>query len=585
MKNVILLLTILISSCLMGQINVTIIPNPPSDLSAWEDGMSPVTVTVNNSGPEFEARFYGEIKKDGELKAKTNSATPILTIERGMNTFMVEDVVPYEAVELIGVNTKRIARTGKLPAGSYMLCIGLRSSTGQPSQGFSDKCVPFFLTSFQPPIAISPVDGMQLQGNQRPTFNWTPVTPAPKGFRVNYNLKVYEVLKGQNAIQAIRSNRPIIDEETNGVTQYWPVEWDLPEEGGDYVWQVQALDQDGNPFGEQMGLSEPQVFKLGPAGGGGNKIADGQEWTQCAAFTCSIKGVSLAIYVPWDASTTGSTTYKVVAYTVNIKYYATADQVLNEFGTTGAPEVDDWIGYIPSGYATTYCDKNGFPIVDQVVYEVTKPNPNNYNGNTNELHASGVCFDYDSYTNLANHYNLYNNSYLDVPTSCSEGCLQGGSNPNGGGTGTGGPTNAANQEIDDITLDPIDEDGGVKPGGGLNGYEPAPAVIVDPTDIIFVHGDGDNFKPYINKGEIPRAKDFCFCWDGSYCEGQPNCNCCPKREVKTVVNTKANVCDCPVKEGSTRSVLTGVDCKTACKSFKKYSKVKDIRSGQSSGKR
>ncbi|MGB0167517.1 MAG: hypothetical protein ACPF8V_11750, partial [Luteibaculum sp.] len=336
MKNLFLSICIFLGFAVQAQINVSIVPNPNPKLDEWEAGVSPVTVSVVNSGPEFEAKFFTSISLNGNMKAKTNFSTPLVTIARGTNTFRVEDVIPYSAVELFGVDQNKIARTGQLPAGNYELCVGLRDENGAPLSSFPDRCVPFFITSFQPPIAIMPIDGMQIMGNQRPTFNWTPLTPSPQGFRVDYRLRVYEVLQGQNAIQAVRGNRPIIDELTNGVTQFWPVEWELPEQGGFYVWQVQSLDEDGNGFGENNGFSEPQKFQIAPPGGGGQKIADGQEWTQCASFTCSIKGVNLAMYVPWDATTTGSTTYKIVAYSVNIKYYATADQVLNEFGTTGA---------------------------------------------------------------------------------------------------------------------------------------------------------------------------------------------------------------------------------------------------------
>lgn len=582
MKNVLLITSCLFLSCICyGQITVQVMQNPNPNLSTWENRQNVVTVTVNNRAGASEVRFSTQLKIDGKITAFTNiDQMPLVTLERGLNRFTIDEVMPYRAVEIAEVNTRNVARTGQLPAGNYEMCVSMVDQQNQPVKGFQEACSVFLLTQIQVPILINPTAGTILQKNVRPTFSWTPATPVSPGTRVTYKLQVFEVLEGQGIMQALQGNRPIILEEIEGLTQFWPTEWDIPESNNPFVWTVQALDENGNALGENNGLASPQSFRIDNNAGGGQKIADGEPWVQCLGHVCSIKGVKLEIHVPFDAVTTGSTTYKVLSYSISIKYYATASQVLAEFGSTGASEVDDWIGYVSASSGIKYCDKNGYPIVDQVVYEIHKTNPNNYNGNTNELHASGACLNYGTYTSLAIHYNSYNNSYLDVPTSCVEGCV-GGGGVDGGDPGSGSNgTNAAGQTIDDITLDPIDGDGGISPGGGgLIGHDAADSEL-DMPDIIWVDMGDDVFKPYHGgKGNLSK-KDFCFCADGTYCEGKANCDCCPtKKENNDVKKARpANNCKCEV--GNKKfMVVSEKDCITACASFKKD------HSGRASGRR
>ena len=484
MKKIGLILTLaLLSSGIFSQITVNVSPNPNPDLSAWADRQETVTVTVNNPGQPVTVKFNSQLKLNGQVKARTKFAQmPSVYLDRGINVFSAEDIVPYNAVELFDVNKRAIARTGQLPGGNYQLCISLVDEKNQPVNRFPERCANFLISQIQPPILILPTDNQHLNSD-RPVFNWTPISPIPNGVRISYRLMVFEILKGQNPIQATKSNQPVLDITVAGVSSPWPPEWDLPSANRQYVWTVQAVDDNDKPIGENNGLATPQTF-ITPDNQ--QKIGDSEPWSQCATYVCFSKGIKVVLFVPSDAMTTGSTSYKVSAYSIPIKYYATASQVIAEFGSTGASEVDDWIGYISSSNSAKYCDKNGFPIVNQVVYEVTKTNPINYNGYTNVLHASGACFDYNNFTALANHYNSYNNSFLDVPNTCTDGCLEGGSNPDTPFGGSGA-TNAANETIDDITLDPT---GGSSSGGGVTPTTGKPGKLDNNNQNKAANGDG-----------------------------------------------------------------------------------------------
>ena len=303
MKKIGLILTLaLLSSGIFSQITVNVSPNPNPDLSAWADRQETVTVTVNNPGQPVTVKFNSQLKLNGQVKARTKFAQmPSVYLDRGINVFSAEDIVPYNAVELFDVNKRAIARTGQLPGGNYQLCISLVDEKNQPVNRFPERCANFLISQIQPPILILPTDNQHLNSD-RPVFNWTPISPIPNGVRISYRLMVFEILKGQNPIQATKSNQPVLDITVAGVSSPWPPEWDLPSANRQYVWTVQAVDDNDKPIGENNGLATPQTF-ITPDNQ--QKIGDSEPWSQCATYVCFSKGIKVALFVPSDAMTTG----------------------------------------------------------------------------------------------------------------------------------------------------------------------------------------------------------------------------------------------------------------------------------------
>ncbi len=87
---------------------------------------------------------------------------------------------------------------------------------------------------------------------ENPTFQWWPVIPSPNLYR----LQVYKGKEEQDATQAYLTNKPILARDYISTGAPWPANVAMPE--GNYVWGVQALDANGNPFGEK---SEGWSFK------------------------------------------------------------------------------------------------------------------------------------------------------------------------------------------------------------------------------------------------------------------------------------------------------------------------------------
>jgi hypothetical protein len=123
-------------------------------------------------------------------------------------------------------------------------------------------------TTYTAPQLIAPNEGKVFTANEMAApvfFRWTPVVPKPQS--VIYRLKVWQLMQGQSASQAMRTNPPIVTKDVDNITQAaitgiytGPCR---PPYLCDYVWQVQAVDREDKPIGNNEGKSELWPFKVG----------------------------------------------------------------------------------------------------------------------------------------------------------------------------------------------------------------------------------------------------------------------------------------------------------------------------------
>jgi hypothetical protein len=122
-------------------------------------------------------------------------------------------------------------------------------------------------TTATAPQLVSPNEGKTFTVNEMSApviFRWTPVVPKPQS--VIYRLKVWQLMQGQSGAQAMRSNQPIVTKDVDNITQAvvsgiytGPCK---PPYLCDFVWQVQAVDREDHPIGNNEGKSEIWVFKV-----------------------------------------------------------------------------------------------------------------------------------------------------------------------------------------------------------------------------------------------------------------------------------------------------------------------------------
>jgi hypothetical protein len=125
----------------------------------------------------------------------------------------------------------------------------------------------------QPPQLLAPENGSRVNG--LPEFFWTSAV-LPRGFRGTYRLKVTPVSAGQDPATALASNTPVHQASMRRTGESYPAGGPGLKSGQSYAWCVQVMDANGNPVGENQGLSEVFVFVYGgsetPSGGLGLSV-------------------------------------------------------------------------------------------------------------------------------------------------------------------------------------------------------------------------------------------------------------------------------------------------------------------------
>jgi hypothetical protein len=260
----------------MAQISVNLnISYPaPTYLSDWNNSRAGIVSVILNTAGQQEAtqiKFRTQLQNsNGIVIAASNDANArTYNIRSGATTFTLDKALQLENLQFVdGSIINKIQTTGKLPADNYTLCIELLNSQGDVSLTKVPVCRPFMQINYQLPYLLMPTDKAWLDANIAQsviTFRWSSLVPVIKE-GVVYRLQVWEVLPGQEPMQALRGNQPILETEVRGITQYfWRPQLSLKDfEGHIFIWTVQTLDLKGIPIPStdenNMGRSEPRVF-------------------------------------------------------------------------------------------------------------------------------------------------------------------------------------------------------------------------------------------------------------------------------------------------------------------------------------
>ena len=289
MKKILFILLIvnMVSPKLAAQYNVTLfIAHPaPNYLGDWNKGSSGLLTIVYTSRTVLtsQVRFQTQLQHmTGEIIAisKDASAT-VYTIQKGANTFSLDKCLQLDNLQFFDATIiKRIQTSGRLPAGNYQLCLQLINSNNSETLIKAPVCRTFVQANCQLPILLMPENKVILNPNEAQnliTFRWSSLIPQIEKF-VTYRLQVFEVLEGQENMQALRSNQPILDVDLQNTTQYfWRPQLYLKDSAEHlFIWTVQTLDSRGMPVqstdDNNQGRSEPRVFCVGS--GNNNELYD-----------------------------------------------------------------------------------------------------------------------------------------------------------------------------------------------------------------------------------------------------------------------------------------------------------------------
>jgi hypothetical protein len=281
-KILITTLAFFVAAVSTGQVRITLIINaqPPAQLSEWGNRREVLTLIVSPGGAALGPyKLKTEIKTtDGTVIASADLArVPVFTPNpAGTSVLIANDVIPLEFMAFTGKYKTSLAKTGKLPADNYILCIQPVRPTDYASMG-EVQCKNFYLASTQLPILMKPYNEEVLDAKKAQTaiiFRWSPVVPTQTS-PVTYRIQVFEVLPTQNPVQALRSNQPVLDKQILVATQFiWQPQLsflpydDETKKLPTFIWTIQSLDKSGLPVtqtdGNGEGRSEPLIFFVNP---------------------------------------------------------------------------------------------------------------------------------------------------------------------------------------------------------------------------------------------------------------------------------------------------------------------------------
>ncbi len=247
----------------LNQINIvsfTVKNKLPIDISNWDNNPSNIMLVAQKL-PQVQLQNLKLVVKLKLAGTKVCGNTPQTAVS--IDAFSVRN---FSAGELVAM----FAQCPKLTTNMYTLCAQFFNVDNYPiSREFcKDFMVGDALIVYTAPQNISPINEKIIDPKAAKlpiTFRWTPVLPKTKD-PVMYKLRIWQLMQGQTALQAMKGNETFIEKEVKNITQivipnlfFMPCQ---PPYLCEFVWAVQAVDKDNKPIGKNNGMSELYSFKI-----------------------------------------------------------------------------------------------------------------------------------------------------------------------------------------------------------------------------------------------------------------------------------------------------------------------------------
>ncbi len=243
--------------------NLVFQPMPSPFLSDWERDPQIATLTVFYSGTAAQDFHIEGVVTNDRLGNLVTTESPQESMPFGPYTqlFTTTDVIDWNTVKYNSSFSNLAIRTGVLPEGDYQLCARVLDSGGKL---LTESCGSFSISLPEPPELIYPETGTAVTSPQ-PVFQWTPLSVSPD-VGLTYRIRVVEKLPQQTPLTAIQSNIPVYEGEVTGAPMLvYPLDALPLEQGKEYAWQVEALNDALEPITAGGRQSEIFTFTYGEA--------------------------------------------------------------------------------------------------------------------------------------------------------------------------------------------------------------------------------------------------------------------------------------------------------------------------------
>ncbi|HLF46386.1 MAG TPA: hypothetical protein VI548_08170 [Chitinophagaceae bacterium] len=239
-------------------VNFTVKNTLPGTVDSWLSTPGALVLTAQKlPGTQVrEPMMVLQIRSGSAILCGNTTATP-----KRVDPF---EVRVFNTADLVGM----LGNCRELKAGTYTICVQFFNNDRVAIS--REVCREFIVESprvdYSPPQNIAPADKKQFTEKEISlpvTFRWTPLVPKPKE-PVTYRLRVWQLMQGQNGMQAMKANQPFITKDVDNLTQTTipnltsgPCK---PPYLCDFIWNVEASISHAGAAPQVIGTSNPTSF-------------------------------------------------------------------------------------------------------------------------------------------------------------------------------------------------------------------------------------------------------------------------------------------------------------------------------------
>ncbi len=240
--------------------SLSVHPFPPAYPSAWEfdPNIASLTITaVPGTDPRY--RITMTLSQGGAVVMSGASGDRSLSPTALSDIVYTPDLIDWPAASYSSAARGGLDQTERFPEGDYTLSVRVESAAS--GRLLAESTALLTISYPDPPMVLFPACGDELI-TAFPVFQWTPVQ-VPVQYPVHYVFRIVEVLEGQIPETALNSNVVWYEDLDIRDTNYaYPISAQPLEEGKTYAWQVQVLDEAGQPPATNNGRSEVCTFSV-----------------------------------------------------------------------------------------------------------------------------------------------------------------------------------------------------------------------------------------------------------------------------------------------------------------------------------
>lgn len=210
---------------------------------------------TNTSSESIKVYLYGTVESitDGLIFEGTSAVFGLTPNFSGrIDPYRLEPVdADYSNAEYEEI----VMKTGTMPEGTYTICVYVKDA--QSDEELGRDCIIQPITPTSPPELINPQDEGTVT-EELPIFLWTPPMPLRMGEFVTYQLRIVELLDGQEGYEAMEANPAwFVQKGITSTSFQLPISARPLEPGKSYAWQVTAINETQN---YEIGKSEVWSF-------------------------------------------------------------------------------------------------------------------------------------------------------------------------------------------------------------------------------------------------------------------------------------------------------------------------------------